>query len=435
MANIVAIVGRPNVGKSTLFNRMVEQRKAIMDDVSGVTRDRHYGLAEWTGHQFTVVDTGGFVSDSEDIFEEAIRKQIKIALAEAQLLLFMVDCHDGLSGMDQDFANILRELNKPVIVVANKADTTEKSFMVGEFYALGFETIIPVSAANGSGTGELLDEVIANLNFDKGENSQSDTPRIAILGRPNVGKSSLLNVLLGEERTIVTEIAGTTRDSIDTHYNMFGKNLILTDTAGIRKKAKVKDNIEFYSVLRSLQSLQDSDVCIIMIDAQDGLESQDMTIINHAQKYRKGILLMVNKWDLIEKQTKTMDEYRKSTIQKLGDSAYIPIIFSSVFEKKRILQVLDKAIEVYENKNQKFTTSRLNDVMLEAIQKYPPPAVKGKYIKIKYVTQLPTNNPTIAFFCNFPQYVKVPYERYLENQLRKNFPLDGVPLKLVFRKK
>jgi GTP-binding protein len=435
MANIVAIVGRPNVGKSTLFNRLVEERKAIMDNFSGVTRDRHYGYAEWTGHGFTVVDTGGYVSDSEDIFESEIRKQIKMAIEEANLILFMVDSETGLTGQDSEFANVLRTVNKEVLIVANKADNYERHMMASEFYSLGFEKIFPVSSVSGSGTGELLDEVVECLDFSEPEGEVNEIPRIAILGRPNVGKSSFLNMLMGTERTIVTDIAGTTRDSIDTHYTMFGKNIILTDTAGVRKKSKVKDNIEFYSVMRSLQALQNSDICIIMLDASQGIESQDLHLIALAHKYRKGLVIMVNKWDLVEKETSTMDKYKKVIQERLGPMDYIPIIFASVIQKKRVMQVLDKAIEVYDNKNSKIPTSQLNSVVLEAIEKYPPPAIKGKYVKIKYVTQLPTNNPTFAFFCNFPQYIKEPYERYLENKMRNSFQLEGVPIKLVFRKK
>lgn len=435
MSNIVAIVGRPNVGKSTLFNRLVEKRKAIMDDMSGVTRDRHYGYGEWSGKHFTVIDTGGYVYGSEDIFEDAIRKQVVQAINEASVVVFMVDCITGLTGLDQDFAQVLRLVKKPVIVAANKADTAEKAMSSGEFYSMGFENIIPISSANGSGTGELLDEVIKYLPNDAEEDPETGIPRIAILGRPNVGKSSFLNALTGVERSIVTDIAGTTRDAIDTRYTMYGKDLILTDTAGIRKKSKVRDNIEFYSVVRSIDALQSSDVSIIMIDAQTGIESQDLNIIALADRYKKGIVIMVNKWDLIEKDTHTVNDYQKNMRLKLGPLSYAPVIFSSVLNKKRIYQVLDKAVAVYENRKKRIPTSALNETMLKEIEKYPPPAVKGKYIKIKYITQLPTKTPAFAFFCNFPQYIKAPYERYLENRLRENFDLEGTPVSLFFRKK
>ncbi|MBL6449654.1 ribosome biogenesis GTPase Der [Fulvivirga sp. 29W222] len=434
MANIVAIVGRPNVGKSTLFNRLIEKRKAIMDDESGVTRDRHYGYAEWTGKHFTVIDTGGYVTGSEDKFESEIRHQVELALEEATVILFMVDSFAGLTDLDKDFAKVLRTSNKPVYLVANKADTTERIHMASEFYALGMGEIYPISSASGSGTGELLDQVVKN--FDEGEeNPEEGIPRIAILGRPNVGKSSFLNALLGKERTIVTDEAGTTRDSINTHYKLYGKDFILTDTAGIRKKSKVKEDIEFYSVLRSIQALQDSDVCIFIVDAERGLEAQDMSIINLALKYRKGIMIMVNKWDLIEKENNTAEKYRKAILQKLGQLDYIPIIFTSVVKKQRIFQAIEKAIEIYDNRTSKISTSKLNDAILPEIEHNPPPAIKGKYIKIKYITQLSAQTPAFAFFCNLPQYIKAPYERFLENKIRKHFNLEGVPIRLFFRKK
>lgn len=435
MGNIIAIVGRPNVGKSTLFNRLIEARKAIMDDMSGVTRDRHYGYGEWSGHHFTVIDTGGYVVGSEDIFEGAIRKQVSLAISEASVVLFMVDVIDGLNPLDEDFAQILRSINKPVIVVANKSDTYSKSMNAAEFYSLGFDHMFTISAANGSGTGEMLDEVVKSFLTEQDENPDEGIPRISILGRPNVGKSSFLNVLIGEDRQIVTEIAGTTRDSIDTHYNMYGKNLILTDTAGIRRKSRVKDKIEFYSVMRSIDALQNSDVSIIMIDAQSGIESQDMNLISLATKYKKGILIMVNKWDLVEKDHKTHDDYKKDLLQKIAPFNFIPVVFTSVINKKRINQVLELAVNVYNERQKKVSTSKLNEALLPEIERYPPPAVKGKYIKIKYITQLPTKTPTFAFFCNLPQYIKSAYERYLENKLRHHFGFEGVPVKLVFRKK
>ncbi len=435
MANIVAIVGRPNVGKSTFFNRLVERRQAIMDNESGVTRDRHYGYGEWVGKHFTVIDTGGYVTGSDDVFEGAIREQVEEAMEEASVILFMVDCGDGLIGLDKDFARIVRGLKKPVMVVVNKADNNERMYQANEFYELGLGDVYPISAANGGGTGELLDQVVKHFEDDGDESPEEGIPRIAVLGRPNAGKSSFINALLGKERTIVTDIAGTTRDSINTHYTLFGKDFILTDTAGLRRKSKVNEDIEFYSVMRAIQALQDSDVCIVMVDATRGLEAQDLNIIGLAHKYKKGIMLMINKWDLIEKDSKTMNKFKTELDEKLGMMTWIPKIFTSVTEKQRIFQAIELAVQVYENKNRKISTSKLNDAMLAEIERYPPPATKGKYIKIKYITQLPTKAPTFAFFCNLPQYIKAPYERYLENKLRGHFEFDGVPVKLVFRKK
>lgn len=435
MANILAIVGRPNVGKSTLFNRLIEQRKAIMDNESGVTRDRHYGYGEWVGKYFTVIDTGGYVTGSEDIFEEAIRNQVELALEEASVILFMVDCTTGLTGLDEEFANVIRGTNKPLLIVANKADTAEKSYTMAEFYKLGLGEIYPISSSNGSGTGELLDEVIKHFEHEDQENPDEGIPRIAILGRPNVGKSSFLNVLLGKERSIVTDIAGTTRDAINMRYTLFGKDFILTDTAGLRKKSRVKEDIEFYSVLRSIQALQDSDVCIVMIDAERGIEAQDLNIIGLAVKHNKGIVIMVNKWDLIEKDTNTINKFKASIQERLPLQDYIPIIFTSVVKKQRIFQAIEKAVEVYENRQKRIPTSALNEKLLPEIENYPPPAFKGKYIKIKYITQLPLHTPTFAFFCNLPQYIKAPYERFLENKMREHFDFTGVPIRLFFRKK
>ncbi|MEM0939401.1 MAG: ribosome biogenesis GTPase Der [Bacteroidota bacterium] len=435
MANILAIVGRPNVGKSTLFNRLVEKRQAIMDNESGVTRDRHYGYGEWNGKNFTVIDTGGYVEGSDDIFEEAIRSQVKEALKEASVILFMVDCDIGLHGLDQDFANVLREINKPIFIAANKADNQERLLSANEFYSLALEApIFAIAAASGSGTGDLLDEISAHFE-EEIEADEESVPKLSIVGKPNVGKSSFVNTLVGQERSIVTNIAGTTRDAINTRYNLFGKDFILTDTAGIRKKSKVRQNIEFYSVLRAIQALQNSDVCIIMVDAETGLESQDMNIIGLAHKYKKGMVLMVNKWDLIEKDTKTADEYKKAFARKLGPLSYLPIIFTSVLNKQRIMQTLELALHVYKNRSRKISTSKLNELMGKEIENYPPPAVRGHHIKIKYLTQLPTQTPTFAFFCNFPQYVKEPYQRYLMNRLRNYFDFKGVPIKVVFRKK
>lgn len=437
MANIVAIVGRPNVGKSTLFNRLVEERKAIEDNLSGVTRDRHYGHAQWNGTFFSVIDTGGYVTGSEDIFEAEIRKQVNLAIEEADVILFVADCHDGLTDLDKEFANELRSSKKPIYIVANKADTQERSFMAHEFYALGISDyeVFPIAATSGSGTGELLDQVVGHFEDAGIEDPDSGTPKISILGRPNVGKSSFLNALLGKERSIVTDEAGTTRDAIHTRYKLFGQDFIITDTAGIRKKAKVKEDIEFYSVMRSLRTLEDSDVVIVMVDASRGLEAQDVNLISLAIKNNKGLMIMVNKWDLIDKDHKTMNRIKSDMIERLGEHKWIPIIFTSVTEKQRILQAIELAVKVYENKNRRIPTSKINDVMLPEIEKYPPPAWKGKYIKIKYITQLPTKNPVFAFFCNLPQYIKNPYTRYLENRLRENFDFEGVPIKITYKNK
>ncbi|WP_192347841.1 ribosome biogenesis GTPase Der [Algoriphagus sp. Y33] len=437
MANIVAIVGRPNVGKSTLFNRLVEERKAIEDNMSGVTRDRHYGHAQWAGKFFSVIDTGGYVTGSEDMYEAEIRKQVKLAIEEADVILFIVDCHTGLTDLDSEFAKELRSSKKPIYVVANKADNQEKSFAAHEFYSLGvsdFE-VYPVASASGSGTGELLDAVITHFEEEGVEDPDADTPKISILGRPNVGKSSFLNALIGKDRSIVTDEAGTTRDSIHTRYQLYGQDFIITDTAGIRKKSKVTEDVEFYSVMRSLRTLEESDVVIVMVDATRGLESQDMNLISLAIKNNKGVMIMVNKWDLIDKDHKTMGKIKDDMLEKLGENKWIPIIFTSVLEKQRIFQAIELAVKVYENKTRRIPTSKLNDVMLAEIERYPPPAWKGKYIKIKYSTQLPTKNPVFAFFCNLPQYIKSPYTRYLENRLRENFDFEGVPIKIIYKNK
>ena len=435
MANIVAIVGRPNVGKSTLFNRLTEQRQAIMDNQSGVTRDRHYGTAEWNASYFTVIDTGGYVVGSEDIFEESIREQVEIAIEESTVLLFMVDTQTGITGLDEDFANVLRRSKKPVFVVANKAETAERAHGAAEFYSLGLGDPYPISSMTGTGTGDLLDEVVKQFQTQGVENPDAGIPRIAILGRPNVGKSSFLNVLTGKERTIVTDIAGTTRDSIDTRYKAYGKDFILTDTAGIRRKARINDNIEFYSTLRAIKAMEDSDVCIIMLDATRGLEGQDMTIIGQAVKAKKGVVIMVNKWDAVEKDHRTADVWRKEMIERMMPIDFVPIIFASVHEKQRIFQVMEKAMEVYENKTKKISTSKLNEAMQTEIERHPPPATKGKLIKIKYMLQVPTPSPTFVFFCNLPQYVQESYQRFLENRLRDHFDFTGVPLTLFFRQK
>jgi GTP-binding protein len=435
MPYTVAIVGRPNVGKSTLFNRLVEEKQAIMDNESGVTRDRHYGVGEWNGRSFTVIDTGGYVTGSEDIFESAIRDQVESAMKEADFIVFLVDCKDGLTDLDKDFSNVIRSIGKPVFLTPNKADNSNLRLAANEFYEMGYEILYPISSSNGSGTGELLDDIVSCFKDEQNAASRDDLPKISIIGRPNVGKSSLLNGLIGEERSIVTEIAGTTRDSINTRYNLFGKDLLLIDTAGVRKKAKVKENIEFYSVMRSIKALQESDVCLIMIDATQGLESQDINLIGLANKYKKGILLLINKWDLIEKDTKTAEAFTSTIEEKLGPLNYIPVIFISVLRKQRIFKVIESAIQVYENRNRKVPTSELNKLLLPIIERTPPPAFKGKYIKIKYVTQLPTQSPTFAFFTNHPKYIKPPYERFLINTIRNNFDFSGVPIKVVFRNK
>ncbi len=433
-SNIIAITGRPNVGKSTLFNRLVEERKAIMDNVSGVTRDRHYGQGEWVGKKFTVIDTGGYVHGSDDIFEEAIREQVEIAIEEASVILFMVDAQTGVTGLDEEFANVLRKSKKPIYVLVNKVDMPNKVDYIGEFYSLGLGEVYPLSSQNGLGTGEILDEIVKHLEDEEGDEKPA-LPRFTIVGRPNVGKSSLLNMMVGEQRSIVTDIAGTTRDAIDAHYNAFGHDFIITDTAGIRKKAKVKDNIEFYSTLRSIKALEDADVCITVIDAAQGLEAQDANIINLAIRYGKGVVIMVNKWDLIEKDAKTAKQFEDAIREKLAPNDFLPIIFTSVINKQRIFQTIEKAVHVYENKYKKISTSKLNDVMLKIIEDFPPPAIKGKYIKIKYITQFPAKTPTFAFFCNLPQYIKESYQRFLENKLRENFDFEGVPLRLFFRQK
>jgi GTPase len=435
MANIVAIVGRPNVGKSTLFNRLIEQRQAIMDDMPGVTRDRHYGYAEWIGKFFTVIDTGGYVTGSDDKFESQIRKQVELALDECMAVIFMVDCKDGLTGYDKEFANIIRRSKKPVFIAANKADTPSKQSQANEFYELGMGDIYPMSSENGSGIGELLDDLVKTFPSEGVEDPDAGIPKIAILGRPNVGKSSLLNVLLGTERSIVTDEAGTTRDAIHSRYRMYGQDFILIDTAGIRKKSKVTEDIEFYSVLRSLRALEECDVCIFVIDAQRGLEAQDVSLIALAQKQNKGMVIMVNKWDLIEKDSKTAETITKDMLEKLAPITYIPFIFASALQKQRIFQVVEKAVEVYKNKTKRIPTSKLNDALLPEIGRYPPPALKGKLIQIKYITQVPGRSPSFAFFCNLPQYIQESYQRYLENRLRENFDFEGVPVRLFFRKK
>ncbi len=433
MSNIIAIVGRPNVGKSTLFNRLTESRKAIVDDFSGVTRDRHYGVAEWTDKQFTVIDTGGYVANSEDVFEAAIREQVMIAIEEATVILFMVDVTTGITDLDDEIAQLLRRSKKPVFTVINKVDNTALEHEAPIFYSFGLGEIYTISSMTGSGTGELLDDVVKH--FEDAPEEENSLPKITVVGRPNVGKSSLVNALMGIERNIVTPIAGTTRDSIHIHYNQFGHEFMFIDTAGLRKKTKVKENIEFYSVMRTIKALEEADVVILMIDAQEGLESQDINIFHLAEKNKKGIVLLVNKWDLVEKNNKTMKVFEDQIRQKLQPFTDVPIIFTSVLNKQRIFKAIETALEVYKNRGKKISTSKLNDVMLPIIESYPPPALKGKYIKIKYITQINGVSPMFAFFCNLPQYIKEPYKRFIENKLRENFDFSGVPIQIYFRQK
>lgn len=434
MSNIVAIVGRPNVGKSTLFNRLVEARQAIVDGASGVTRDRHYGKSDWNGKEFSVIDTGGYVINSEDIFEEEIRKQVILAIEESDVIVFMVDVTTGITDMDEAVAVRLRKSGKKVLLVVNKVDNIQRQYDASVFYSLGFSELFMISSINGSGTGELLDKVVTHFEKDSIEDTE-ELPKIAIIGRPNVGKSSLINAFLGIERNIVTPIAGTTRDSIFTRYNKFGHDFYLVDTAGLRKKGKVSEDIEFYSVMRSVRTIEHSDICMLLIDATRGVEAQDVNIMSLVQKNNKGIVVLVNKWDLVEKETKTADRYTADVKEKFAPFQDFPIVFTSAITKQRIHKTLETAIEVYENRKRRITTSKLNEIMLEAIEKNPPPALKGKFVKIKYVTQLPGRYPAFVFFCNLPQYVKEPYKRYLENQLRKNFNFNGVPMKIYMRKK
>ncbi len=437
MSFTVAIVGRPNVGKSTLFNRLLEQRKAIVDDISGVTRDRQYGMADWNGKTFNIIDTGGFVPHSEDVFETEIRKQVKIAIDEADALLFMTDATVGITDLDESMAALLRKTSKPVLLTVNKVDNNERMLDASEFYSLGFDDIYFLSSMSGSGTGELLDDLTALISEEQSEDTQriSELPKFAIIGQPNVGKSSLLNALIGQERTIVSEIAGTTRDTIHTHYNLFNKEFILIDTAGLRKKNKEKDDLEFYSVIRAIKAMDEADVCLLMLDATRGITAQDVNIFSLAARKGKGIVMLVNKWDLVEKLTNTSRDYEKQLKEKLAPFTDVPVIFISVKEKTRIFKVIEKALEVYDNKQRKIATSKLNDLMLKAIEAYHAPVVRGHAVKIKYITQLPTKVPSFAFFCNYPDDIKQPYRNYLENQLRSNFNLSGVPVRIFFRKK
>jgi GTPase len=434
MSGIVAIVGRPNVGKSTLFNRLIERREAIVDDVSGVTRDRIYGKCEWNGKIFSVVDTGGFVDNSSDVFEKEIASQVRIAIKEADLIVFVVDVESGITDLDNNLSGILRKSNKPVITLVNKVDNSARLQQAYEFYNLGLGEFYTVSAINGSGTGDLLDKV-TELLPETDNIEELELPRFAIVGRPNVGKSSLTNVLIGEERNIVTDIAGTTRDAIHTRYTKYGHDFILIDTAGLRKKQKVNEDLEFYSVMRAIRALEFSDVCLLMIDATLGFEAQDMNIFHLAVKNRKGIIILVNKWDLVDKETNTVKHFENHIKNILAPFNDVPILFISAKEKQRIHKVLDLALMVYQNRTKKISTAKLNEVMHEAIEAYHPPAIKGKYIKIKYVTQLKSPAPAFAFFANLPQYIREPYRRYLENKLRENFDFKGVPIQIYFRKK
>ena len=434
--SLVAIVGRPNVGKSTLFNRLVGMRQAIVDDTAGVTRDRHYGRSDWNGREFSVVDTGGYTTNSEDVFESAIRRQVEIAIDEADVILFMVEAATGITDYDAEIADVLRRSKKPVVLCVNKVDSGDKMYDAYQFYSLGLGEIYSISAANGSGTGDLLDAVVAALPEETNEEDPyAGLPRVAIVGKPNVGKSSLTNALLGEERNIVTPVAGTTRDSIETHYNKYGHELMLVDTAGIRKKGKVNEDLEFYSVMRSIRAIEHADICVLMIDATSGMEAQDMNIFNLIIRNRKGCVLVVNKWDLFIKDSDTMKQYTKSLKERLAPFDDVPIIFTSVVKMQRVQDVLNAVEDVYANYSQKIPTARLNEALLPIIEETPPPAWKGKYVKIKYITQLPTAFPAFAFFCNLPQYVKEPYKRFLENQLRKNFNLLGCPVQIYIRQK
>jgi GTP-binding protein len=434
MSRIVAIVGRPNVGKSTLFNRLIDSKEAIVDEVSGVTRDRNYGMSHWNGIDFSVIDTGGYVQNSDDVFEEEINKQVMLAIEESDLIMFMVDVTCGIHEMDTSVASMLRRVDKKVMLVVNKVDNGERLLDATEFYNLGLGDYFPLSSMNGSGTGELLDEVVKNLPVEEPQ-IMPELPRIAIVGRPNVGKSSLVNSLLGEERNIVTPVAGTTRDSIYTRYNKFQHDFLLVDTAGLRKKGKVSEDIEFYSVMRAVRTIESSDICLLLIDATRGIESQDLNIMGLIQKNNKGMIVLVNKWDLIEKENNTTVRFEEDIREKTAPFTDYPILFISATNKQRIHKVLELVEQVNTNRNRKISTSELNEVMLQVVKNNPPPALKGRYVKIKYVTQLPIYTPAFAFFCNLPQYVKDPYKRYLENRMREKFEFTGVPIRIFFRKK
>lgn len=434
MGGIVAIIGRPNVGKSTFFNRMTETRQAIVHETPGVTRDRHYGICEWSGKTFTLIDTGGYIINSDDVFEQEIRKQIHIAIDESDLILFLVDATNDITDLDMALADILRKSKKKVILVANKVDNYDKIYDTHVFYGLGLGEIYPISAITGSGTGDLLDKVVELLP-DKENEVVEDLPKIAIIGRPNVGKSSLLNVLIGEERHIVTPIAGTTRDAICTKYNKFNLNFYLIDTAGLRKKQKVTENLEFYSVMRTIRAIEYSDVCVLLIDAKEGIQAQDINIFSLVERNHKGIVLVVNKWDLIEKDHNTHKHYTEQILRRIAPFTNVPIIFASVHEKQRIYKILEKALEVVENRKRRISTHQLNEFILDLVEKTPPPAYKGKYIKVKYVTQLPTPYPSFSLFCNLPQYIREPYKRFIENNIREKFNFEGCPMEIYFRAK
>jgi len=434
MSAIVAVVGRPNVGKSTFFNRLIKRREAIVDAVSGVTRDRHYGKTDWNGVSFSVIDTGGYLAGGDDSFEKEINKQVALAIDEADAIIFMVNVEEGLTGMDESVAELLRKCRKPILVAVNKVDSNNRRNDMHEFYALGFEHLYALSSVNGSGTGELLDDLVALLPV-KEPQEENTLPRFAVVGRPNAGKSSFINALIGEDRYIVTDIAGTTRDAIDTKYNRFGFEFNLVDTAGIRRKSKVKEDLEFYSVMRSIRAIEHSDVCILMLDATRGFESQDANIFWLAQRNRKGIVILVNKWDLVEKENNTAKEYEAVIRKEIEPFTDVPILFVSALNKQRIYKAIETAVAVYNNRTKRIPTRKLNEVMLPIIENYPPPAIKGKYIKIKFCTQLPTPMPQFAFFANLPQYVRDPYRRFIENKLRENFDFNGVPIDVYFRQK
>ena len=434
MGNIVAIVGRPNVGKSTLFNRLIQRREAIVDAVSGVTRDRHYGKCEWNGMEFSLIDTGGYVKGSDDVFEAEIDKQVELAIDEADAIIFMVDVESGITGMDEDVSKLLRKVKKPVFLVVNKVDNNKRSENAVEFYALGLGEYYTIASINGSGTGDLLDDIVKALP-EKEEEAEDDLPRFAVVGRPNAGKSSFINALIGEDRYIVTDIAGTTRDSIDTKYNRFGFEFNLVDTAGIRRKSKVKEDLEFYSVMRSVRAIEYCDVVILVVDASRGFEGQDQSIFWLAQKNKKGVIILVNKWDLVEKDTHSTKEFETKIRQEIEPFTDVPIIFISALTKQRIFKAIEKAVEVYNNRKNRIPTSKLNDTMLDIIRQNPPPSSKGKFVKIKFCTQLPTPTPQFAFFANLPQYVKDPYKRFIENKMRELFNFHGVPIVIYFRKK
>ncbi|WP_417886475.1 ribosome biogenesis GTPase Der [Zunongwangia sp.] len=434
MNSIVAIVGRPNVGKSTFFNRLIQRREAIVDSVSGVTRDRHYGKSDWNGRTFTLIDTGGYVIGSDDVFEEEIDKQVKLAIDEADAIIFMVDVESGITPMDEEVATLLRKVDKPIFLAVNKVDNNKRLANAVEFYALGLGEYFSIASTNGSGTGDLLDAIVEALPEADSE-EENEIPRFAVVGRPNAGKSSFINSLIGEDRYIVTDIAGTTRDSIDTRYNRFGFEFNLVDTAGIRRKSKVKEDLEFYSVMRSVRAIENADVCLLVLDASRGFDGQVQNIFWLAQRNRKGIVILVNKWDLVEKETNTMKDYEQTIRQEIAPFTDVPIVFISVLNKQRIFKAIETAVKVFENRSKKIKTRELNDVMLPIVQNNPPPATKGKYVKIKFCTQLPTPQPQFAFYCNLPQYVKEPYKRFIENKLRSLFDFKGVPITIYFRKK